>query len=40
MLHDGNFMVNGVLFLENQFEVIDENPMNINKYLRKETTKK
>ncbi len=39
LLHDGNFMVNGVLFLENQFEVIDENPMNINKYLRKETTK-
>ena len=29
VLHDGNFMVNGVLFLENQYEIINENPTNL-----------
>jgi hypothetical protein len=28
LLHDGNFMVNGVLFLASEFEVINENPLN------------
>lgn len=27
LLHDGNFMTNGVLFLSSQFEIIDENPI-------------
>lgn len=27
VLHDGNFMINGVMFLKNQYEIIDENPM-------------
>jgi len=31
VLHDGNFMTSGVLFLENQYEVINEEPFNINK---------
>jgi len=26
VLHDGNFMTNGVLFLKDQYEIIDENP--------------
>lgn len=26
VLHDGNFMTNGVLFLKEQYEVINENP--------------
>ena len=26
VLHDGNFMCNGVLMLKDQFEIIDENP--------------
>jgi hypothetical protein len=30
LLHDGNFMVNGVLYLENQFEIIDEDPLKLN----------
>ena len=30
VLHDGNFMVNGVLFLENQYEIIDEDPLKLN----------
>ena len=29
VLHDGNFMVNDVLFLKEQFEVIDEDPLNL-----------
>ena len=29
LLHDGNFMTNGVLFLSNQFEIIDENPLDL-----------
>ncbi len=29
LLHDGNFMVNGVLFLKNQFEIIDHNPLKL-----------
>lgn len=36
VLHDGNFMVNGVLFLKHQFDIIDENPIKINnKYFMK-----
>jgi len=31
VLHDGNFMINGVLFLSNQFKIIDENPSNLSK---------
>lgn len=27
LLHDGNFVVNGVLFFKDEFEVIDENPI-------------
>lgn len=30
LLHDGNFMINGVLFLESQFEIIDEDPLKLN----------
>ena len=30
VLHVGNFMVNGVLYLENQFEIIDEDPLKLN----------
>ena len=30
VLHDGNFMSNGVLFLENQYEIIDEDPLKLN----------
>ena len=29
VLHDGNFMVNGILFLADQFEIIDEDPLKI-----------
>lgn len=29
LLHDGNFMTNGVLFLANQFEIINENPLDL-----------
>lgn len=29
VLHDGNFMTNGVLFLENQYEIIDEDPLKL-----------
>lgn len=29
LLHDNNFMVNGVLFLENQYEIINHDPMNL-----------
>ena len=29
VLHDGNFMVNGVLFLSHQFEVIEGDPVNV-----------
>ena len=28
VLHDGNFMTNGVLFLKNQYEIINEDPFN------------
>ena len=28
VLHDGNFMTNGVLFMENQYEIINEEPFN------------
>ena len=28
-LHDGNLMINGVLFLANQFEIIDEDPLKL-----------
>lgn len=27
LLHDGNFMINSVLFTSNQFEIIDEDPI-------------
>ena len=30
ILHNKNFMVNGVLFLENQYEIIDEDPLKLN----------
>ena len=30
LLHDGNFMTNGVLFLADQFEIIDEDPLKLN----------
>jgi hypothetical protein len=30
VLHDGNFITNGVLFLENQYEIIDEDPLKLN----------
>ena len=30
VLHDGNFMINGVLFLAGQFEIIDEDPLKFN----------
>jgi len=30
VLHDGNFMINGVLFLADQFEVINEDPLKLN----------
>jgi hypothetical protein len=36
VLHDGNFMTNGVLFLKNQYEIIDEESTkekNMNKVL-------
>ena len=26
VLHDGNFMINGVLFLKNEYEIIEEEP--------------
>lgn len=29
VLHDGNFMINGVLFMKNQYEMINENPLNL-----------
>jgi hypothetical protein len=29
LLHDGNLMINGVLFDANEFEIIDENPLRI-----------
>lgn len=29
VLHDGNFMVNGVLFLKNQYEIINDNPFKL-----------
>lgn len=29
VLHDGNFMVNGVLFLSNQFYIVDEDPLKL-----------
>ena len=29
VLHDGNFMVNGVLFLKKQFTIIDEDPLDL-----------
>ena len=29
VLHDGNFMVNGMLFLASQFEIVDEDPLNL-----------
>ena len=28
VLHDGNFMTNGVLFLKDQYEIINEEPFN------------
>ncbi len=31
VLHDGNFMINGVLFLKNEYEIIDEDPLNLSK---------
>jgi len=27
LLHDGNFMVNGVMFEADEFEIIEENPL-------------
>ena len=30
ILHDGNFMINAVLFLAEQFEIIDEDPLKLN----------
>lgn len=27
LLHDGKFMVNGVIFEQHQFDIIDENPL-------------
>lgn len=43
LLHDKKFMVNGVLFDENEFEVIDRNPLDRRKrvtYSKKEKKKK
>jgi len=31
LLHDGNFMINGVLFYSEEFEIVDEDPLNIEK---------
>ena len=28
VLHDGNFLTNGVLFLKHQYEIIDKDPLN------------
>jgi hypothetical protein len=30
LLHDGNLLINGVLFLANQFEIIDEDPLKLS----------
>lgn len=30
VLHNGNFMINGVLFLENQYEIIDDDTLKLN----------
>ena len=27
VLHDGNFMINGVMFEKHEFKIIDENPL-------------
>jgi len=39
LLHDGNFLTNGVFFEKEEFEIIDENPLNISDEMRKEYEK-
>ena len=31
LLHDGNFVANGVLFLKDEFRIIDEDPLNLRR---------
>lgn len=31
LLHDGNFMINNILFLKDEYEIIDEDPLKIKK---------
>lgn len=29
VVHDGNFIINGVLFLKDEYEIVDENPLDL-----------